>query len=389
MFGKQVRGIPFTLLAAMALALAMPTSAWAELLRLERRAKAGGKFWLDSFQSSRELAERKAGYLRGLGYETRIVPASASERRRAEGEALYKNIGCAGCHRADGRGDPGLVPPLSGSDFVKERPPATLAALLLLGAEGPMKVKGEEYDGAMPGFAASLDDEQIASILTYLRMANGADPVEAAVVHEARRAASGRTAPWTIAELDALEVPRFTPPPMNGAAAASDDAAPSLPWVAPTGVIFALALSAIVGLRRAIARQVGSHPKSVTVPNPVIQRDGASKTPPAGAGRLEASPAVTRWSEPDRFFELIGHDAESVIRACDRALGRDPDNSLGRFIRGLALQELGRYGEGLHELERAIQKEPRLASACHRFAIAEWNRQGHDDVRLSDNINMS
>ena len=51
-----------------------------------------------------------------------------------------------------------------------------------------------------------MDDEQIASVLTYVRREWGqtADPVDATAVMAVRVASAGRTRPWTGAELAAL-----------------------------------------------------------------------------------------------------------------------------------------------------------------------------------------
>ena len=41
--------------------------------------------------------------------------------------------------------------------------------IVLHGLTGPLKVNGEEWNMTMPGLAATLDDEWIAGILTYIR----------------------------------------------------------------------------------------------------------------------------------------------------------------------------------------------------------------------------
>ena len=60
--------------------------------------------------------------------------------------------------------------------------------------------------GLMPPLGGALDDEQIASVLTYVRREWGqmADPVDTAAVTAVRGASTGRTRPWTGAELNAL-----------------------------------------------------------------------------------------------------------------------------------------------------------------------------------------
>ncbi|MBK8555978.1 MAG: hypothetical protein IPL65_09535 [Lewinellaceae bacterium] len=50
-----------------------------------------------------------------------------------------------------------------------------LAAIVLHGLEGPLRIKGTDYsfNAAMPGLAANRDlqDQEIAAILTYVRNA--------------------------------------------------------------------------------------------------------------------------------------------------------------------------------------------------------------------------
>ncbi len=50
-------------------------------------------------------------------------------------------------------------------------------------------------------------NDELAAIMTYIRRGweNNADPVDASEVLRVKRATAGRLAPWTIAELEALE----------------------------------------------------------------------------------------------------------------------------------------------------------------------------------------
>jgi mono/diheme cytochrome c family protein len=58
----------------------------------------------------------------------------------------------------------------------------------------------------MPPVGATLTDEQIASVLTYIRREWGQDgtPVDPATVSAARAATAARTRPWTDEELKTL-----------------------------------------------------------------------------------------------------------------------------------------------------------------------------------------
>jgi mono/diheme cytochrome c family protein len=91
-----------------------------------------------------------------------------------------------------------LAAPLRKSPGVLGR--ADLLARIVLNG-----VKGELL---MPPMG-TLDDRQLASILTYVRGAWGhaAGPVSADAVASVRAASRGRTAPWTRDELAALRPP--------------------------------------------------------------------------------------------------------------------------------------------------------------------------------------
>jgi mono/diheme cytochrome c family protein len=64
----------------------------------------------------------------------------------------------------------------------------------------------EGSTGLMPPLGSVLTDEQIAAVLTYLRREWGhtASPVDVRTVTETRALTTGRSRPWTDAELLAL-----------------------------------------------------------------------------------------------------------------------------------------------------------------------------------------
>lgn len=123
-------------------------------------------------------------------------PLTADEQRRFDaGRVVYESL-CQACHQADGRGQPGRAASLVGSPIVLGDPGLPVR-VLLHGKEGTT--------GLMPPIGASLDDTQIASVLTYLRREWGhaAAPLDAAAVARVRAATRDRTRPWTDAELAA------------------------------------------------------------------------------------------------------------------------------------------------------------------------------------------
>jgi mono/diheme cytochrome c family protein len=116
------------------------------------------------------------------------------------GRRIYNN--CVTCHQQQGEGVEGAFPPLAGSEMVTGSP-EQLAAILLHGLHGPLRVKGKVYDGEMPEWGSKLKDEQIAAVLTYIRASfgNSAPPVNPELVKQVREATASRNRPWTEAEL--------------------------------------------------------------------------------------------------------------------------------------------------------------------------------------------
>lgn len=125
----------------------------------------------------------------------------------AEGQKVY-NMVCLGCHQPSGMGTPNQNPPLAGSEWVVESDPSRLIRIVLGGLQGPIEVKGQMYgQAAMLAWRDTLDDQQIADVLTYIRNAwgNKAPPVQPEQVASIRAETAGRNTPWTAPEL--LQVP--------------------------------------------------------------------------------------------------------------------------------------------------------------------------------------
>jgi mono/diheme cytochrome c family protein/glucose/arabinose dehydrogenase len=149
---------------------------------------------------SDELASRAANVLARIewpgkpGAATPVTPLTAVEQQRFEaGREVYRNI-CQACHQPDGRGLPRVAPPLV--DSVLALAPAEVTARILLnGKEGAV--------GLMPPIGATLTDDQIASVLTYVRREWGqaGDPVDPGTVEAVRAQTATRTRPWTDDEL--------------------------------------------------------------------------------------------------------------------------------------------------------------------------------------------
>jgi mono/diheme cytochrome c family protein len=123
-----------------------------------------------------------------------VTPLTAAEQQRFEaGREVYRNI-CQACHQSDGRGLARVAPPLVDS-VLAVAPAEVTARILLNGKEGPV--------GLMPPIGATLTNEQIASVLTYVRREWGqtGDPVDPGTVEAVRAQTATRTRPWTDDEL--------------------------------------------------------------------------------------------------------------------------------------------------------------------------------------------
>ena len=123
-----------------------------------------------------------------------LPPLTAEEHRRFEaGQQVYQNI-CQACHQPDGRGQDRLAPPLVGSELALASPGIPVR-ILLNGKEGAV--------GLMPPVGGVLSDDQIASVLTYVRREWGQSgtPVDPETVKGVRAATASRTRPWTDREL--------------------------------------------------------------------------------------------------------------------------------------------------------------------------------------------
>ena len=123
-----------------------------------------------------------------------IVPLTAQEQRRYDaGREIYRNV-CQACHQPDGRGQDRLAPSLIDSPLALAAPDIT-TRILLNGKEGPV--------GLMPPIGSTLTDDELASVLTYVRREWGqaGTAVDPETIRSVRSLTSSRTRPWTNDEL--------------------------------------------------------------------------------------------------------------------------------------------------------------------------------------------
>jgi len=116
------------------------------------------------------------------------------------GQQFYE-MACVACHQPHGGGVPGIAPPLADSDWVSG-PPERLARILLHGLYGPIQVNEQTWNLSMPAFE-SIDDEQLSSVISYIRRAwgNTAEPITPSFVATVRQENEKRTLPWRAEEL--------------------------------------------------------------------------------------------------------------------------------------------------------------------------------------------
>ncbi len=142
-----------------------------------------------------------------LGEKPSVQPkAPVLPPHLVKGRDLYQKL-CIECHQADGKGVPQTFPPLVGSEWVTGDLD-TMARILLGGLMGPVTVKGEKYESAMPGHSHS-PDEDLAAIASYVRHAFGGleeDPVKPGRFASLRPEVDERKfTPWTVGELEAAK----------------------------------------------------------------------------------------------------------------------------------------------------------------------------------------
>jgi len=94
---------------------------------------------------------------------------------------------CPVCHGVEGKGQPPQFPPLAGNQSITMMSPVNSIRMVLNGGYAPGTKKNPRPYG-MPPFAHILNDEQVAALVTYIRVAweNSGTPVAPAQVNELR-----------------------------------------------------------------------------------------------------------------------------------------------------------------------------------------------------------
>jgi mono/diheme cytochrome c family protein len=115
---------------------------------------------------------------------TFLQNAAGPHEEKPPGQIVFENL-CLNCHQPDGKGLPGIYPPLAGSDWVASDS-NRLIEIIIRGAQGPITVNGKPFDNIMP--PSGLDNQQIADVLTYIRshFGNTAAPISPEQVQSVR-----------------------------------------------------------------------------------------------------------------------------------------------------------------------------------------------------------
>ena len=103
------------------------------------------------------------------------------------GQKIYLKQ-CAVCHHSEGKGYPPHYPPLAGNQSITMTSPVNSIRMVLNGGYPPGTRKNPRPHG-MPPFAHLLKDEEVAAVVTYIRVAwnNTGTPVTTTQVNDLRK----------------------------------------------------------------------------------------------------------------------------------------------------------------------------------------------------------
>lgn len=132
-------------------------------------------------------------------------PKDEKAKLMAEGKKVFDST-CSLCHQPNGLGAEGKAPPLVGSEWVLAPKPDRIIRVVLDGFQGPVTVKGTEWNLAMASWKGTFKDRDIAAVLTYVRnnWDNKAPAVKEEEVKAIRAKEKARTQPWTAPELQKI-----------------------------------------------------------------------------------------------------------------------------------------------------------------------------------------
>jgi mono/diheme cytochrome c family protein len=100
-----------------------------------------------------------------------ILYTSCEQNISVQGKENYVRF-CSNCHGENGEGLQGLIPPLAGSDYLKNNK-QVLACIVKNGLNGEIEVNGKKYNQAMPALLGNLSPADITNISNYILNAWG------------------------------------------------------------------------------------------------------------------------------------------------------------------------------------------------------------------------
>jgi mono/diheme cytochrome c family protein len=102
---------------------------------------------------------------------TAVPSVKVTVDTRGTGARIYEGQ-CAQCHGKTGLGQPNAYPPLAGNQAVLQRNTNNLILKVMHGGFGPATA-GNPKPFGMPPYLLTLNDAEIAAVLTYIRNAWG------------------------------------------------------------------------------------------------------------------------------------------------------------------------------------------------------------------------
>jgi len=137
-------------------------------------------------------AEAMAVYLKALPPRESEPPPTSQARLVSPavmetGRKVYAGQ-CAVCHGDEGKGNPPSYPPLASNPSITMASPVNSIRMVLNGGYAPGTVKNPRPYG-MPPFSHILNDEEVAAVVTYIRVAweNSGTPVTPSQANELRK----------------------------------------------------------------------------------------------------------------------------------------------------------------------------------------------------------
>jgi mono/diheme cytochrome c family protein len=139
-----------------------------------------------------EDAKAMAVYLKALPQKDSAPPPTSQARLVSPevieaGRKVYAGQ-CAVCHGAEGQGQANAYPPLAGNQSITMESPVNSIRMVLNGGYSAGTRKNPRPYG-MPPFSHILNDDEVAAVVTYIRVAwgNNGTPVKTSQVNDLRR----------------------------------------------------------------------------------------------------------------------------------------------------------------------------------------------------------